>query len=336
MVQRTDLFIWITIAEIAAIILAIVLLPRLKKTMVSMILVLGNIGIFVTHVIFDSSILSGNISFMGSSSGGSVHLAIWDALGFRVSDFLKGQDMWGIVTSLFVHANIVHLLMNMIVLLFLGVPFEQKIGSRNFAVLFFSAGIGAALMKVIFIFLFGGMAGINPNVNGIGASGAIFGVLGAFVAIYPKEKVMFPLFIFIRPWPVFLIALLYGGMETLSVVGGVKDGVGHITHLNGLLIGLAAALVMKRMGLFQKKQARALVTIEILREMVDAMEENEEEKKTLARIEEEDMADIRNAWIEHLLESAHCPRCGKKVDLSAELRQCKCGYVDLGPEKKKR
>lgn len=324
MSPRAELFIWITIAQVFLTFLAILILPRVRRSMVSMILVLGNIVIFATHVIFDASLLSGNISFMGASSGSYIHLEIWNGLGFQLSDLLHGREPYTLITSLFVHGDVMHLIMNMIVLLFLGMPFERRIGPRNFAIVFFTAGVGAALLEVLLFLTFGDALGINRYANGIGASGAIFGVLGAYVSLFPRDKVLFPL-ILIRRWPVFVIALLYGALETLSVLRGIEDGVGHIVHLNGLLVGLAVALVMKRMGLFEKKKKKAILTLDILREMAVS----EDERKTLERIEEEDITEVKDAWIEHLLETAKCPRCGGAVDLAGS-RSCTCGHVVLG------
>lgn len=330
MYDRELVFTAITISEIVLIILAVSILPRMRKSLVSMILVLGLITIFITHIIYDKRILGGNVSFIGASGGSTVHLDIWDDLGFCVADIIEGREIYTFITAIFVHANILHLLMNSAVLLFLGVPFEEKIGARNFLILFFAAGIGAALLKLLYWLIFHSAFNVNAGVNGIGASGAIFGVLGAFVALYPRDKVMFPLII-IRPWPVFVIALIYGSVETLAVLGGVEDGVGHLTHINGFLVGVGAALVLKRAGLLDKKAKKdRMPPLSISR--LEEMAKNEEEIKTLKKIRKADMAEIRDAWIEHFLESAECPRCGSKVDIKG-TGSCGCEYVTMGKEK---
>ncbi len=329
--DRELVFTVITISEIILIILAVSILPRLRKSLSSMILVLGLIIIFITHIIYDSRILGGNVTFIGTSGGSSLHLDIWDELGFRVADIVEGREIYTIITAIFVHANILHLLMNSAVLLFLGVPFEEKIGTRNFLIIFFAAGIGAGLLKLLYWLIFHSAFYVDATPNGIGASGAIFGVLGAYVALYPRDKVMFPLII-IRPWPVLLIALIYGSVETMAVLGGVEDGVGHLTHINGFLVGVGAALLLKRAGLLErkgrKKEGVELLPISRLEEMV----KTEEERKTLKKIRKADMAEIRDAWIEHFLESAECPRCGSKVDVEM-TRSCGCGYIALVKEK---
>ncbi len=336
--DTTNLFTVITIIEIILIILAVIILPRMNKAMVSMILAMGIMVVFITHVILDSRILGGEVRFLWSSSGEKFQLPfLWEKLGFSVADVLEGQKLYSFVTALFVHANMIHLIANLLVLLLLGVPLEQKIGARNFAILFFAAGIGAGLIKLLLVAPFADLNDsmnpiLNPNSTGIGASGAIFGVLGAFVALYPKEKVIFPL-ILIRPWPVFIIALIYGGTETVMVLRGVQDGVGHLTHFNGLIVGVGVALLLKKMDLIPGKR-KWLRSDKTLVSELEKMTASEPDRKILRKIEKADLPEIRNAWVEHFLEKVTCPRCGTGFD-KLDNNECDCGYVSLGEWKLK-
>ncbi|MDP6157000.1 MAG: rhomboid family intramembrane serine protease [Candidatus Thermoplasmatota archaeon] len=335
--NTTDLFAVITVIEIIIIILFVFILPRMKKAMVSMILAMGIMAVFITHVILDSRILGGEVPFFGGASENFRLPLLWGQLGFRVSDVLEGRELYTLVTALFVHADILHLIMNLLVLLLLGVPLEQKIGARNFAILFFAAGIGAGLIKLLLVAPFGDINSglntiINPNSTGIGASGAIFGVLGAFVALYPKEKVIFPL-ILIRPWPVFIIALIYGGSETIMVLRGVEDGVGHLTHFNGLIVGVGVALMMKKMKMIAGKRKWKKSDKNLVSEL-GKMAVSDNDKKTVRKIEKADLPEIRVAWVEHFLENAACPRCGTGFE-AVDKNECDCGYVSLGDWKMK-
>ena len=330
--DTTELFTVITIIEIIMVISSVIILPRMKKTMVSMILAMGIMAVFITHIIFDSRILGGEVPFFGGASGDPFRLPfLWDKLGFRVADVLEGREPYTLVTAVFIHANLIHLIMNLLVLLLLGVPLEQKIGSRNFAIVFFAAGIGAGLIKLLLVASFDDMNSglntiINPNSTGIGASGAIFGVLGAFVALYPRDKVIFPL-ILIRPWPVFVIALIYGGFETFMVLGGVKDGVGHLTHFNGLVVGIGVALALKKMKFIEGKRKMIKSDKTLLAEL-EKMAAGEPDRKILREIEKADIPEIRNAWVEHFLENTVCPRCGTGID-AVDKNKCDCGHVSL-------
>jgi len=329
--DTTELFTVITIIEIIVVILSVIILPRMKKAMVSMILAMGIMAVFVTHIIYDSRILGGEVRFFGGASGAPGLPYLWDNLGFKVADVLEGRELYSLVTALFVHANILHLIMNLLVLLLLGVPLEQKIGARNFAILFFAAGIGAGLIKLLLVAPFGETSSIlnsilNPNSTGIGASGAIFGVLGAFVALFPKEKVIFPLII-IRPWPVFIIAMIYGGFETFMVLGGVQDGIGHLTHFNGLIVGVGVALLLKKMKMIPGKRKWQRSDKTLVSEL-EKMVVSDQDRKILRKIEKADLPEIRDAWVEHFLEKAKCPRCGSRVEMTGE-KGCDCGHISL-------
>ncbi len=320
---KMELFSIITVLEIVLILIAVLILPSKKKTMVAMILAIGNLLIFITHVIHEPKLLSGSVSLI-SRDGPSAHLLIWDELGYRILDIIKGDELYTLVTALFIHANLVHIFANMLVLLLLGVPFEEKIGARNFAILFFGAGIGAALLKLFYYALMGEFPGLSAGANGIGASGAIFGVLGAFVALYPREKVMFPLGFILRPWPVYIIALLYGAIESFSVLGGVSDGVGHVTHFNGLLVGIGLALIMKKAGLLEKK--KKMIKIKYSEKELNEIASTPKLQKLLAKIKMEEIPEIKQAWLEKLIETAVCPKCSEQLE--EKRRRCKCGYLN--------
>ena len=106
----------------------------------------------------------------------------------------------------------------------------------------------------------GGVFGLNPGYIGIGASGAIFGILGAFVATYPGEKILFPLII-IRKYPVWVIAGIYFFIETLIAISAPNDHVGHFAHIGGFVGGLFFAPVIKRLKTTHE-ETRALDTLD--------------------------------------------------------------------------
>jgi len=318
-----ETFTYITLGEILLVLIALIVLPKRKRTMAAMILALGNMAIFITHIFYDPEVLGGSISLF-SSEGSAVHLPIWSELGACVNDIKHFRELYTVVTSLFVHANLVHLIGNLLVLLLLAVPFEEKIGAKNLLIIYFSAGVGAVLLKLLYFLIFEDLPGLNPFSNGIGASGAIFGVLGAFVALYPREKVVFPLGFMLRPWPVFIIALLYGAVESFSVMGGVEDGVGHITHFNGLVLGIVVGLILKRAGMLEPRKGKggklSLADLEKLA-VTDV------QKLVVKKIWKEEIPEIKEVWLEEFTEKAKCPRCRSGV--KGRKMICDCKYVQL-------
>ena len=153
--------------------------------------------------------------------------------GFRGNHLVTGDRPYTLITHLYIHGSIMHILMNMLFLMLMGMPFEQKIGAKKFFMIYFGSGLGAALFTGMFDVLLDGSVGFaNPRIYGIGASGAIFGVMAAFAYRYPRDKIPMILFIMFLPEvQVYLAAMAYGLIETLYVFAGISDGTGHMAHI---------------------------------------------------------------------------------------------------------
>lgn len=112
------------------------------------------------------------------------------------SSIIQGQRLWTLFTSMFVHIQFWHLAANMIVLYFIGTFVEKLIGKKRFVIFYILAGLFAGIFWVILsgffsihpilINVFG-----NPNISGVGASGALFGLIGILAVLTPKAKVFF-------------------------------------------------------------------------------------------------------------------------------------------------
>ena len=128
---------------------------------------------------------------------------------------------WGIVTYMFVHADIAHLFFNMIGLYFFGPRLESRLGSRSFLSLYFIAGLGGAVFSFFF----------SRNVPVIGASGCIYGVLLGFAMFWPTERmIVFPI-----PVPLEARTVVIGYLVISLVQGslGTFSGIAHFAHLGG-------------------------------------------------------------------------------------------------------
>jgi membrane associated rhomboid family serine protease len=154
-------------------------------------------------------------------------------LGLETATFL--QQPWTIVTNLFMHANIWHILFNMITLYFFGTFLIRLVGTRDFLLIYFLGGI----LGNIFFMLFAKF--IDPPllfVPVIGASGAIFALGGALAVLTPKLRVL----VFPIPVPMPLWVAVIGGFVLLIFAAGVAwQG-----HLGGLVFGLLAGLFLRR------------------------------------------------------------------------------------------
>lgn len=134
---------------------------------------------------------------------------------------------WTFLTYMFVHAGLLHLLGNMLMLFIFGPAVEARLGGRRFITYYLYCGVGAAVFSLA-------LSGIMPVVPFIGASGAVLGVALAFALFWPDaELIVFPIPIPMRART--FVAILIG----LDVIGALafNDGVAHLAHLGGVLFG---------------------------------------------------------------------------------------------------
>jgi rhomboid protease GluP len=172
------------------------------------------------------------------------------AWGSNFGPYTADGEWWRLLTSLFIHFGVPHLVLNMIALVMFGPLVERLYGSVNYLAVYLLAGIA------------GGLASISwqPDVNSAGASGAIFGILGALVAAQLRGGDTFPVDI-LRP--IRDTTLLYLG---LSLYAGFKyQGIDNAAHLGGLaagfLIGLAAARPITGESSFSRRDLRRLIQL---------------------------------------------------------------------------
>lgn len=146
-------------------------------------------------------------------------------LVFNSFSFSSGTmpEFWRILTSLFLHANATHLFFNMLGIFFFGRIVEKEVPAAWFISIYFISGIAGNLA----------FAFTNPGPL-VGASGALFGLMGAAMLMNPVGKIH----IYVIPLPVGLVALLFVIAETLIVYSGTGvPNVAHVAHLGGLAAG---------------------------------------------------------------------------------------------------
>ncbi|MDD5193013.1 MAG: rhomboid family intramembrane serine protease [Candidatus Nanoarchaeia archaeon] len=132
---------------------------------------------------------------------------------------LYGFQVWRFLTAIFLHASIVHLMYNLLALLIFGFILENKIGSRNFLIVFLSSGVLANLIAV------------NFYNSSLGASGAIYGILGCLTMLAPFMGV----WVFGIIVPMFIAAVIWIFGDILGLF--FPNDVAHMAHLSGIFIG---------------------------------------------------------------------------------------------------
>ncbi len=144
-------------------------------------------------------------------------------------------------TSMFMHANLIHLLGNMYFLWIFGDNIEDRVGMVKYALIYLSGGIFAGLAYGLFT--------SHPEIPVLGASGAVSGILGGYLLLYPRARIKIFTLIYFYPitlnlpiW--FYLGLWFFGLQVLNASLGVP-GVAWIAHIGGFVFGYLVLLVMR-------------------------------------------------------------------------------------------
>jgi len=140
---------------------------------------------------------------------------------------------WQLVTYMFLHADVMHLLFNMLVLWMFGVPLERRWGYTAFMRFYFVCGIGAAVTSLVASWLPFEWADTLYYVPTIGASGAIYGLLVAFGLLFPDQVIL----LFIFPVPARIYVFIAAALVLWSSISNPSGGTAHMAHLGGMLAG---------------------------------------------------------------------------------------------------
>ncbi|MFB3764681.1 MAG: rhomboid family intramembrane serine protease [Methanotrichaceae archaeon] len=140
------------------------------------------------------------------------------------------QKPWTIITHMFVHASFDHLFWNMLFLFFFGTELERRVGDGKFLGIYLLSGIVAATGQML-------VSGSTL----VGASGALYGVLGCLAVIAPEIRV---LLFFVIPVTIRWAVVLFAAVDFLF--SGTGDNIAHVAHLSGLALGLVIGYIMKR------------------------------------------------------------------------------------------
>jgi len=150
------------------------------------------------------------------------------------ANWLSHGAFWELITYQFIHQGFGHLLANMLGLFFLGPEVERALGTNRFFKLYLFSGVLGGL----------GWSLLAPSWhNCVGASGAIFGILGAYAALYPNRK----LYIWgVLPLKAWVLVLLLGAYELLHTLNGPGGAIANSAHLGGGIAGYIYATVAER------------------------------------------------------------------------------------------
>jgi membrane associated rhomboid family serine protease len=151
-------------------------------------------------------------------------MRVWMAIGLN-SDGIQHFKLWQLVTYMFLHANVMHILFNMYGLYLFGNYVLTRLGTRRFLILYFLSGISGAILWLLFNW--GSMSPV------IGASGAVFGIMMAAAMFFPNMRIM----LLFPPIPMTLktFVAVFAAIEIFSELSSMQGGVAHLAHLGGFL-----------------------------------------------------------------------------------------------------
>jgi membrane associated rhomboid family serine protease len=146
-----------------------------------------------------------------------------------------------LLTSMFLHSGIAHILGNMLFLWIFGDNVEDFFGHATYLVFYLVCGIGSGLLHVFFNW--------HSTLPALGASGAISGVMGAYLVLFPRSQILTLVFIFLIPIPAVFILGGWFVMQFLSAVGTLgtttSGGVAWWAHVGGFLLGMLITALAK-------------------------------------------------------------------------------------------
>jgi membrane associated rhomboid family serine protease len=192
------------------------------------------------------------LMFLLEISLGDTFIVTWAFTPAHFTAFLNGsgsfQAVLTIFTSMFMHAGWDHLLGNMLFLWVFGQATENAFGSRMYTTFYLVCGVAANMAQYL----------VDPNstVLNLGASGAIAGVMGGYLAMYPTSTIslfVWPLSLFtgrdLRV-PAWLMLGLWFALQVILGIDGMAEagatgGVGYFAHIGGFVTGLVLALVVR-------------------------------------------------------------------------------------------
>src|SRR5918996_5223245 len=162
-----------------------------------------------------------------------------------IPDLVLQGDFFPIITSMFLHGGIMHIIGNMVFLYIFGDNIEDRFGHFKYLILYLLWGIAAGIIHSFYAVSVGG-----GEIPAVGASGAISGVLGAYLVLFPKAKILTIItafFITTVRIPAIAYIPFWFVMQVILSLINPQGGVAYLAHIGGFLAGLLTGYLLKNM-----------------------------------------------------------------------------------------
>ena len=192
------------------------------------------------------------LAFLVELNAGQAFIQQWAFIPRRFAAE-PAEQVHTIFTSMFMHGGWLHLFGNMLYLWIFGDNVEDEIGSLKFLAFYLLCGVAAMMAQFYF--------STRSNIPNVGASGAIAGVLGAYLVMFPNARVRVLVYNQVVALPALLVLGMWIALQVLSGVGSIaatnqtteQGGVAYMAHVGGFVAGLGLALLLRGRGTLQAR-----------------------------------------------------------------------------------
>jgi len=189
----------------------------------------------VTYILIAANVLF----FLVELSGGEAFIQQWSVVPRRLTAN-PSADVITVFTSMFMHGGWVHLGGNMLYLWIFGDNVEDRFGHAKFALFYLLCGIAATFAQVV--------VNAGSNIPNLGASGAIAGVLAAYIVLFPRGQVKVLMGRGVVPMPALVVIGLWIVLQFVNGIGSITQsaetgGVAYMAHIGGFVAGLVLTFV---------------------------------------------------------------------------------------------
>jgi membrane associated rhomboid family serine protease len=218
--------------------------PRRRAAVVTGLLIAVNLGVFIYEVVLS----------LDSRHALPTFLLEHSLVPQRLLDGSADWRQWlTVLTSMFLHGGVAHVVGNCWFLWVFGKNVEDRLGPFRYLLFYLLSGVGAAALQVAM--------GSHSTLPMLGASGAISGVLGAYLVLFPTAWIftLVPWVVPVVPLPAFLLLIVWFALQALNGVGtlvndtAARGGVAWWAHAGGFLTGLIVTIWLKRNGSIKRR-----------------------------------------------------------------------------------
>ena len=201
-----------------------------------------NTGRRITPVVTYILIALNVVFFLVEMNGGEAFIQRWAFVPRRFLADPAG-DFATLFTAMFMHAGWMHLIGNMLYLWIFGDNVEDRFGHARFLIFYLVCGVAATFAQLAF--------SADSAVPNLGASGAVAGVLGAYLLLYPKGQVRVMMGRGVVPAPALVVIGLWFALQLFSGIGSVASsvddggGVAYMAHVGGFVMGFLLTFVLR-------------------------------------------------------------------------------------------